>query len=217
MVGCPDGTQREPPSSAGALTLAPPGYGVGVLLSGVRDLYATCGLPYGAWPWGYAARGPRRPARMARRRFHRVVFALAVLIIRRGECTPCSTRNGSFALPACRSRITHSFCVSGHGHWSSYGILYLEVARRPEHGWLLAAIGLLGKILGPVGLARLIWSGQWPWSTAVLCLTNDVIWWLPFALYLYDAWPAFIQHCDPLGSPQATSSLRRYETQTVLY
>src|ERR1700752_4076385 len=70
-----------------------------------------------------------------------------------------------------------------------YGILYLEVARVPERGWLLAAVGLLGKVLGPLGLAQLIWNGQWPWATAVLCLTNDCIWWIPFALYLYDAWP----------------------------
>ena len=28
---------------------------VGVLLSGVRDVYAACNMPYGAWPWGYAA------------------------------------------------------------------------------------------------------------------------------------------------------------------
>ena len=72
-----------------------------------------------------------------------------------------------------------------------YGILYLEVARVPERGWLVAAIGLLGKLLGPIGLAGLIWSGTWPRSTVVLCLTNDLIWWLPFSLYLYDAWPAF--------------------------
>ena len=32
---------------------------VGVLLSGARDFYATCGLPYGAWPWGYAAPRPQ--------------------------------------------------------------------------------------------------------------------------------------------------------------
>ncbi len=74
-----------------------------------------------------------------------------------------------------------------------YGILYLEVARRPEEGWLLAAVGLLGKILGPIGLVQLIWSGEWPWRSALLCLTNDMIWWVPFALYLRDAWPAFCQ------------------------
>jgi hypothetical protein len=72
-----------------------------------------------------------------------------------------------------------------------YGILYLEVARRPEQGWLIAAVGLAGKVLGPVGLAILILRGEWPPSTIVLCLTNDVIWWIPFALYLRDSWRFF--------------------------
>jgi hypothetical protein len=70
-----------------------------------------------------------------------------------------------------------------------YGIIYLEIARAPERGWLLAAVGLTGKVLGPIGLFQLIWSGQWPSQTLVLCLTNDLIWWIPFALYLHDAWP----------------------------
>lgn len=68
-----------------------------------------------------------------------------------------------------------------------YGILYWEVARRPEHGRLIAAVGLAGKVLGPLGLVPLIVSGRWPPATIVLCLTNDLIWWLPFGLYLYDA------------------------------
>jgi len=74
-----------------------------------------------------------------------------------------------------------------------YGVIYLEVARVPERGWLLAAVGLVGKVLGPIGLLRLIWSGSWQASTIVLSLTNDLIWWFPFALYLYDSWPAFRQ------------------------
>lgn len=74
-----------------------------------------------------------------------------------------------------------------------YGIVYLEVFRVPERGWLLAAVGLVGKVLGPIGLANLIWTGQWPPATLVLCLTNDFIWWIPFSLYLYDAWPFFIR------------------------
>jgi hypothetical protein len=72
-----------------------------------------------------------------------------------------------------------------------YGVLYLEVARVPERGWLLAAVGLTGKVLGPLGLLVLIAIGRWPWQTLVLCLTNDFIWWIPFALYLRDAWPGF--------------------------
>lgn len=72
-----------------------------------------------------------------------------------------------------------------------YGLVYLEVARRPAHGFALAAVGLLGKLLGPIGMVQLVWSGTWPPAAAVLCLTNDVIWWVPFGLYLKDAWPAW--------------------------
>jgi len=72
-----------------------------------------------------------------------------------------------------------------------YAILYAEVARAPERGFLLAAVGLLGKVLGPIGLIELIATGAWPLRSAVLCVTNDFIWWVPFGLYLYDAWPFF--------------------------
>ena len=72
-----------------------------------------------------------------------------------------------------------------------YGILYLEVARRPERGWMIAAVGLTGKLLGPLGMLWLIANAAWPWSAFALCLTNDLLWWIPFALYLRDAWPVF--------------------------
>jgi hypothetical protein len=81
-----------------------------------------------------------------------------------------------------------------------YGIVYLEVARVPERGWLLAAVGLTGKILGPIGLARLILTGRWPVATVVLCLTNDLVWWIPFSLYLYDAWPLFRRDFKPFSA-----------------
>ncbi|WP_437335541.1 hypothetical protein [Sorangium sp. So ce394] len=74
-----------------------------------------------------------------------------------------------------------------------YAILYAEVARAPERGFLLAAVGLLGKLLGPIGLAALLATGQWPPRSAVLCLTNDLIWWVPFGVYLHDAWPFFVR------------------------
>ena len=72
-----------------------------------------------------------------------------------------------------------------------YGVLYLEVARVPERGFLLAAVGFVGKVLGPIGLLVLIWNGTWPLRSIVLCLTNDFVWWLPFGIYLKDAWPLF--------------------------
>jgi hypothetical protein len=72
-----------------------------------------------------------------------------------------------------------------------YGVLYLDVARRPERGWMIAAVGLTGKCLGPAGMIWLIRTGEWPPSALVLCVTNDFIWWIPFAVYLHDAWPVF--------------------------
>lgn len=80
-----------------------------------------------------------------------------------------------------------------------YGILYASVALWPERGWLIAAVGLLGKLLGPIGLVPLLVSGAWPLRAAVLCVTNDLIWWIPFAIYLVDAWPFF----TPLSSSAA--------------
>jgi hypothetical protein len=68
-----------------------------------------------------------------------------------------------------------------------YGFLYWQVVRDPERGAPIAAVGLLGKVLGPIGLAQLIASGAWPMKSIVLCVTNDFIWWIPFALYLVDA------------------------------
>lgn len=77
-----------------------------------------------------------------------------------------------------------------------YGLAYLEVARAPERGFALAAVGMLGKVLGPIGLAELLWTGKWPPAAAVLCVTNDLIWWVPFGLYLYDAWPLYGKQCE---------------------
>lgn len=69
-----------------------------------------------------------------------------------------------------------------------YGILYLKVAVDPEREWLIAAVGLTGKLLGPVGFSALLLTGMWPLSSAVLILSNDLLWWIPFGLYLYDSW-----------------------------
>lgn len=72
-----------------------------------------------------------------------------------------------------------------------YGLLYLEVARRPADGFAIAAVGLLGKLLGPAGWLWLYLSGQWPLASIAIVATNDLIWWVPFAVYLRDAWPAW--------------------------
>lgn len=124
---------------------------------------------------------------MKRRNFHRIVFAIAGAYnlgwgaysaldpqwLFRFAGMPLSNHPEIFA---CLGMVV-----------GIYGFLYWEVARVPERGSLIAAIGLLGKVLGPIGLVQLIASGAWPLKSAVLCVTNDFIWWIPFALYLRDA------------------------------
>ena len=72
-----------------------------------------------------------------------------------------------------------------------YGIIYLEVARRPERGFILAAVGFLGKVLGPIGMLVLISQGKWKPGALLLNVTNDFIWLIPFAIYLWDSWPFY--------------------------
>jgi hypothetical protein len=77
-----------------------------------------------------------------------------------------------------------------------YGVLYLDVARAPERGWLVAAVGLTGKLLGPAGMFYLVATGEWPLQAALLVvITNDLIWWIPFAVYLRDGWPSWRRDC----------------------
>src|SRR5258708_26560855 len=61
-----------------------------------------------------------------------------------------------------------------------YGALRLDLARP------YVAVGLLGKILGPIGLLLTISSGQWPARTFTLIVFNDLIWWVPFSLFLLE-------------------------------
>jgi len=48
------------------------------------------------------------------------------------------------------------------------------------------------------GAVVLIAQEQWPPKAFILCLTNDLIWWIPFGLYLYDAWKPFIADVEDL-------------------
>lgn len=126
-----------------------------------------------------------------RRRFHRTVFVLAGLY-NIGWGLYAAVDPQLFFRYAGMPALNHPAIFACLGMVVGlYGVLYLEVARAPDRGWLIAAVGLSGKLLGPLGIAFLIGSGAWPRSTVVLCLTNDMIWWVPFALYLVDAWPAF--------------------------
>lgn len=67
-----------------------------------------------------------------------------------------------------------------------YGLGYAYAAAYIERATPFIAIGLLGKLLGPAGWILTVSRGEWPIRTLTLILFNDVIWWLPFALFLLD-------------------------------
>ena len=69
-----------------------------------------------------------------------------------------------------------------------YGVAYGLAARDPLRHWPVVAAGLLGKVLGPVGMASAVARGTLPPAAAWLCLFNDLIWWPPFALILLAAY-----------------------------
>jgi uncharacterized protein YqjF (DUF2071 family) len=71
-----------------------------------------------------------------------------------------------------------------------YALAYAHVARHPERGTLLVAIGLLGKVLGPLGWLAAVASGELPPRTFPLILANDLLWWFPFLFYFVCGLPA---------------------------
>lgn len=64
---------------------------------------------------------------------------------------------------------------------------YWWAARSPARHRHLIFIGLLGKLLGPIGFLWSVAGGQLPLAFGLTILTNDLIWWPAFWLYLRDA------------------------------
>jgi peroxiredoxin len=65
-----------------------------------------------------------------------------------------------------------------------YGVGYAVAAASPLRHWPIVLVGFLGKLLGPIGFVVAAVSGNLPWTVGWLILTNDLIWWIPFAVIL---------------------------------
>lgn len=68
-----------------------------------------------------------------------------------------------------------------------YGIGYWWAAQDPVRHWPIVAVGLLGKLLGPIGFFINYFSGQVPFGFFYTLITNDFIWWIPFVVILKKA------------------------------
>lgn len=71
-----------------------------------------------------------------------------------------------------------------------YGVGYLIAANDPNRHWPIILVGLLGKIFGPIGFFQTAFAGDIPWKFGLLIITNDLIWWAPFAMLLARAYRA---------------------------
>lgn len=72
-----------------------------------------------------------------------------------------------------------------------YGVGYIIAAHDPLKHWPVVLVGFLGKVLGPPGMAWSIWTGALPPAAGWICVFNDLIWWIPFALILHRAYFQF--------------------------
>ena len=65
-----------------------------------------------------------------------------------------------------------------------YGLLYLYAAYRLDRAAPIIAVGLLGKVCGPIGWVVTVSSGELPLRTFPLIALDDLVWWIPFGLFV---------------------------------
>jgi hypothetical protein len=78
-----------------------------------------------------------------------------------------------------------------------YGVGYWVAATDPARHWPIVLVGFLGKIFGPIGYAQGVlladapvvgaFTSEVPIEFGITLLTNDLIWWVPFAMILWHA------------------------------
>ena len=69
-----------------------------------------------------------------------------------------------------------------------YGIGYLAASLDPLRHWPIVLVGFLGKIFGPIGFVWCAARGEIDWRFGLTIPTNDLLWWIPFALMLRASW-----------------------------
>jgi peroxiredoxin len=68
-----------------------------------------------------------------------------------------------------------------------YGVGYAIAATDPLRHWPIVLVGLLGKVLGPIGFAKALMEERFSPKFLWVILTNDLVWWIPFGLILWSA------------------------------
>ena len=66
-----------------------------------------------------------------------------------------------------------------------FGVGYLIASSNPVRHWPIVFVGFLGKLFGPIGFAKAIYTGALPLSSAWITVSNDLIWLIPFGIILW--------------------------------
>lgn len=68
-----------------------------------------------------------------------------------------------------------------------YGLAYYWASFDYVRHWPIVAIGMMGKVFGPIGYVYNILMGTAPVSFGYTLITNDLLWWVPFVMMLNHA------------------------------
>jgi hypothetical protein len=94
-----------------------------------------------------------------------------------------------------------------------YGIGYLAAAGDAYRHWPIVLVGFLGKVLGPIGFLGAALRGDLPWAWGATIITNDLIWWVPFALMLHGAYRTLGgRYGEDQAKPELGAALARART-----
>ncbi|MBU3700335.1 MAG: alkyl hydroperoxide reductase [Candidatus Kapabacteria bacterium] len=86
------------------------------------------------------------------------------------------------------TRLNHPMVWQGLGMVIGLcGLAYYWASFDYVRHWPIVAIGLLGKVFGPIGYIYNILMDAAPASFGYTLITNDLIWWAPFILMLNQA------------------------------
>lgn len=101
-----------------------------------------------------------------------------------------------------------------------YGIGYAIASTNPVRYWPIVLVGLIGKLLGPIGFAWSFWNNNLAGVFVWQILLNDLIWWVPFAGILYyvlreSSKPNSAEYCQT-SEPDPIETIESQMGQTVI-